>query len=83
MVSPLHGPMLMQEFPRSILGPLLFLIYINDLSDGLSYNAKLFAGDTSLFSVVHDTNTSTIELNEDLKKSMIWPFNGIDFQSRS
>ena len=60
----------------SILGPLLFLIYINDLSNGLSYNAKLFAGDTSLFSVIHDTNTSTIELNEDLKKSMIEPVNG-------
>ena len=33
----------------SILGPLLFLIYIKDLSDGLSSNTKLFADDTSLF----------------------------------
>ena len=38
---------------------------------------QLFADDTSLFSVVHDINTSTIELNSDLKKkSMIGPFNG-------
>ena len=32
----------------SILGPLLFLIYINDLSDGFSSNCKLFADDMSL-----------------------------------
>ena len=32
----------------SIFGPLLFLIYINDLSGDLSSKAKLFANDTSL-----------------------------------
>ena len=36
----------------SILGPLLFLIYINDFPEGLSNNAKLFPDNTSLFSVV-------------------------------
>ena len=52
----------------SIVGPLLFLIYINNLSDNLTNNSKLFAGDT-LFSVVHDVNISAKELNDDLKKS--------------
>ena len=37
-----------------IFGPLFFLIYINDLSDGLTSNPKLFADDTSLFSIVQN-----------------------------
>ena len=54
-------------FPqRCILGLLLLLIYINDLSEGLSSSAKLFSDDASLFSVAHDINTSAIELNSDL-----------------
>ena len=51
----------------STLGPLLFLIYINDLPDVLSSSAKRFGDDISLFSVVHDINTSAIELNSDMK----------------
>ena len=57
-----------------ILDPLLFLIYINDSSEGLSSNAKLFADDTSLFSVIHDSSTSALELNSDLAKINRWAF---------
>ena len=51
----------------SILDPLLFLIYINELTEGLTTNVNLLTDDTSLFSVVHDTQASVNDLNKDLK----------------
>ena len=57
-----------------ILGPLLFLMYINDLADGLSSYTKLFADDTSLFSVIYDSVITTSELNSDLVKTNQWAF---------
>ena len=53
---------------RSVLGSLLFLIYINDLPDGITSICKIFANDTSLFSKVLDINKSTKKLNLDLEK---------------
>ena len=46
----------------------------NYLPDGLTSIFKLFADDTYLFSVIHDINTSTKELNEDLNKINNWVF---------
>ena len=58
----------------SILGPLLFLVYINDLSENLVSNTKLFADDTSLFSVIRNKHLSGQNLNEDLNKINHWAF---------
>ena len=56
----------------SALGPLLFLIYINNLLDGLTTNARLFADDVSLFSVADNINLSATNLNSDLGKINAW-----------
>ena len=50
----------------STLEPLLFLIYINDLSNKLKTTAKLFADDTTLFTIVKYINESTNALNNSL-----------------
>ena len=52
----------------SILGPLLFLVYINDLE----INIKFFADDTMLFSIVKDPVTSASDLNQDLDMIYQW-----------
>ena len=50
----------------SVLGPLLFLIYISDLFGGPKFDPKLFVDDTYIFSVVKDINLSQTKLNENL-----------------
>ena len=50
----------------SVLGPLLFLVYINDLESNIKSNIKFFADDTMLFSIVEDPVTSAYNLNHDL-----------------
>ena len=56
----------------SILGPLLFLIYINDLVQNLRCKVKLFADDTSLFTTVQDPQVAARDLNHDLDLISSW-----------
>ena len=59
----------------SILGPLFFLVYINDLTENLRCNVKLFADDTSLFTVVHDPDAAALDMNHDLNLIKLWAHN--------
>ena len=56
----------------SILGPLFFLVYINDLTADLKCNVKLFADDTSLFTVVREANEAASDMNHDLQLISQW-----------
>ena len=58
----------------SLIGPLFFLIYINDLSDNLESDCKIFADDTSLFYKVFDKHVSRATLNKDLELINNWAF---------
>ena len=56
----------------SVLGPLLFLIYINDLERNTKSNIKFFADDTMLFSIVKDPVISADNSNHDLNIIQLW-----------
>ena len=55
-----------------ILDPLLFIICINDIVQGIDAQIKLFADDTSLYLVVDDPIETVETLNGDLDKINIW-----------
>ena len=53
----------------SVLGPILFLIYINDLEDDISSKVLKFADDTKVFrKVTNDTDKQSLQDNLDLTR---------------
>ena len=54
------------------MGPLLFLIYINDIVHDIGSNIRLFADDTSLFIIVDNPLIAATNLNTDLEKISRW-----------
>ena len=62
----------MSEIPQgSLLGPLLFLIYINDLDDNITCNVLKFVDDTKVFRKVK-TDGDKQHLQNDLDKLVKW-----------
>ena len=56
----------------SILGPVLFLVYINDLVTDLECAPHLLADDTSLLDIFTNPLTSSLKINRDLERILRW-----------
>lgn len=55
----------------SVLGPILFLIFINDLPESVSSNIKIFADDTKIFRAINSPSDAD-ELQQDLEALQHW-----------
>jgi len=55
----------------SVLGPILFLLYINDLPDDLECDMKIFADDTKVYMKV-ETREDVVKMQEDVDSLCEW-----------
>ena len=56
----------------SRLGPLLFIIYMNDIVYNIESDISIFADDTSMFANGSDPAETSAQLNRDLEKIALW-----------
>ena len=59
----------------SVLGPILFLVYINDLEEGVTCKILKFTDDTKLFRKVKEIGDKQ-NLQDDIDKFVKWSENG-------
>ena len=55
----------------TVLGPLLLLVYINDMPEGINSTVRLFADDSLVYTIIRSKEDQTI-LQEDLRKLQEW-----------
>ena len=55
----------------SVLGPILFILYVNDLPDHVKSNIKMFADDTKLYSTVNKVEDAA-KIQDDLDNLQKW-----------
>ena len=56
----------------SVLGPLLFLVYVNDICNTSDFNVRLFADDTLLFMSSKEAHTLEYNVNLEIGKMQLW-----------